>query len=509
MTKHAKRGGEVARNRLSEEAVGQPVPAALGRDAETGSRIITLHWLHRLCAARADWDASMAIATNPLDGESTPPGATLEQSLHSARVALRRLRASIREYSTKLRVGKKVRRALRKLNEATNAARDADVWRAWLVAEMDSLDRAASIEAAELLDGIEQEREQTRKRVGKAFRNHLDPVLERLMNALEHLERRQSIAPDNPTQSFAALVAQQLAAGTDDLLRVLGERICLDVGDAPMHEELHKLRINLKRQRALIAPFSEWHPSLSEWYKMATRGQDSLGAMRDASGLMDIAVDRGKHALAGVLASVSRSHEEAFRNAWCVEGRADQSVAQFSLHAVTALRSLDESQPAPMEIERKYLLNGVPPETRAFAPVLIQQGWLPGVVLRERLRKTTRPDGEIQFTRTIKAGPLGARVELEEDAEQTLFEALWPFTAHARIRKHRHCVPHHSATWEIDVFVDRDLVLAEVELHSERDKPDIPAWLAPYIVRDVTEDPRFTNSAMATAENKLSEKESA
>jgi hypothetical protein len=37
-----------------------------------------------------------------------------------------------------------------------------------------------------------------------------------------------------------------------------------------------------------------------------------------------------------------------------------------------------------------------------------------------------------------------------------------------------------------------------VELREDQDVPAAPEWLAPYIVRDVTDDPSYTNSSMAT-----------
>ena len=42
-----------------------------------------------------------------------------------------------------------------------------------------------------------------------------------------------------------------------------------------------------------------------------------------------------------------------------------------------------------------------------------------------------------------------------------------------------------------------DLVLAEVELSSASERPALPDWLAPHVVREVTDDPRFTNLALA------------
>ena len=51
-------------------------------------------------------------------------------------------------------------------------------------------------------------------------------------------------------------------------------------------------------------------------------------------------------------------------------------------------------------------------------------------------------------------------------------------------------------TWEIDVFEGafRGLVIAEVEMDSETDEPELPDWLG----REVTGDRRYSNQVLAT-----------
>jgi CYTH domain-containing protein len=58
-------------------------------------------------------------------------------------------------------------------------------------------------------------------------------------------------------------------------------------------------------------------------------------------------------------------------------------------------------------------------------------------------------------------------------------------------------VSEGDLTWEIDQFLDRELVLAEVELRSADITPAIPAWLAPRMIEDVTERGEYTNLALA------------
>ena len=58
-------------------------------------------------------------------------------------------------------------------------------------------------------------------------------------------------------------------------------------------------------------------------------------------------------------------------------------------------------------------------------------------------------------------------------------------------------VPHGDHVWEIDVFLDRELVLAEVELRSSDEVAPLPPWLAPFVEREVTDDPAYLNAVMA------------
>jgi len=77
------------------------------------------------------------------------------------------------------------------------------------------------------------------------------------------------------------------------------------------------------------------------------------------------------------------------------------------------------------------------------------------------------------------------------DAEQLLDDAIGIV-----IEKTRYRVPHEGFIWEVDVFAGdhRGLVIAEVEMRSENDKPALPAWLG----REVTGDFRYSNQALAT-----------
>jgi CYTH domain-containing protein len=130
--------------------------------------------------------------------------------------------------------------------------------------------------------------------------------------------------------------------------------------------------------------------------------------------------------------------------------------------------------------------------------VEIEQGYLPGERLIERLRRIRGEDG-VELVRTMKEGTGLVRLEVEESVGPQVFDALWPLTAGRRLLKRRYRVADGELTWEIDQFLDRDLVLAEVELPAPEVEVAIPTWLSPWVQREVTEDPAYGNFELSRA----------
>ena len=158
----------------------------------------------------------------------------------------------------------------------------------------------------------------------------------------------------------------------------------------------------------------------------------------------------------------------------------------------------DASQALPVEIERKYLLRELPPHAeQATTPARIAQGYIPGEHIHERVRSWTPAKGAPKYTRTIKLGRGLSRVEVSEGLDADAFGRLWALTDGKRLSKSRYVVPEDDRVWEIDAFDDRSLVLAEVELEYESDEVVLPAWLAPFVVREVTEESEYVNVNLA------------
>jgi CYTH domain-containing protein len=159
------------------------------------------------------------------------------------------------------------------------------------------------------------------------------------------------------------------------------------------------------------------------------------------------------------------------------------------------------------EIERVFLLDRMPELDIESELWVIEQGYLlpaqdgfPGVAPEGRIRRCELPDGTVQYTHTIKKGMGLVREEYEREVTQEAFDLFWPDTKGRRIRKQRTRVPVGDFVWELDCFQGIDLVLAEIELQDPDTPVDIPDWLQPRILREVTSDPKYRNFELACAE---------
>lgn len=141
------------------------------------------------------------------------------------------------------------------------------------------------------------------------------------------------------------------------------------------------------------------------------------------------------------------------------------------------------------EIERKFLLKG--DAWRALGKgVAYRQGYLNSAKERT-VRIRTIAD---QAFLTIKGVSVGAtRAEYEYPIPLADCNAMLDTLAERPlIEKHRYKIPHGGLVWEVDEFSgdNRGLVVAEVELESEDQAFEKPAWVG----AEVTGDPRYFNA---------------
>lgn len=155
------------------------------------------------------------------------------------------------------------------------------------------------------------------------------------------------------------------------------------------------------------------------------------------------------------------------------------------------------NHPSHLEIERKYLLKSLPAMPAPLDVLEIDQGYLPGTTIMERLRRQTSRDGTTRYFRTIKLGMGVERTELEDETDERTFEHLWVLTKGARLRKRRYVVANGDDRWEIDEFTDRALTLAELEIDRADARIIFPDWLTPALVREVTDEREYSNRSLA------------
>ena len=148
------------------------------------------------------------------------------------------------------------------------------------------------------------------------------------------------------------------------------------------------------------------------------------------------------------------------------------------------------------EIERKFLVVGDAWRKKAGPPSAIVQGYLARgrqATVRVRIR-----DGR-SATLTIKSRERGvSRAEFEYRLPIKDAKALLELCGRSRIEKQRFTVTQGKLVWEIDVFAGahQGLVLAEVELVRIDQEISLPPWIG----AEVTTDPRYRNSALASVQ---------
>ncbi len=439
-------------------------------------------------------------AQRALDRLNDPSDA---EALHDFRVSLRRLRTNLQAYGAYLSVGvgKKLRRKIRDLAATTGGGRDSEVHLSWLESRRDELspDEIAGFQA--LVESLEASREAgyaqaaggTAARFGK-----LRQKLERRLGRVEAASRDGGLYAG---VSFATAVERVLPAYSAEVDMCLSRvHTIADVGEA------HRARIRAKRLRYILEPIASEVEGVEDVIDGLKNLQDLLGALRDAQLLEALAEDRlvdrppesgvaaqrpGLERVGALLREEQARLFAQVRQSWLGEASGD-----FFAAVEAVCERLGATHPADIEIERKYLLTELPSSITGRPYRHIDQGYLPGARLQERVRRIRERGGE-RYVRTVKVGAGIRRAQLEEEADPEVFRALWPLTDGRRLTKRRYRVPVDGLVWEIDEFTDRDLVLAEVELPAVDVVPEIHEWLRPYVVREVTDEAEYLNVNLA------------
>lgn len=260
------------------------------------------------CAvALAYLDDASAAAVRLGDGSD-------REALHAFRVAIRRLRVTVRAYpGIHESVPKKQRRRLRKLARATNAARDAEVQIEWFNERSARFTPAQRAALAPF-----RARLRARRRSELA---HAQQKLQRWFGKLERKLRRRLAALQvvaGPHEApFRAVAAATLVQYAGELEARLAE--ATQSTDA---DQLHATRIAAKRVRYLLEPLEPGLPDGGPLMERLKQLQDLFGALTDAHEL-EVTFQREGAAVAaaaGMLRDDVTAVFDEFRNRWSPTG---------------------------------------------------------------------------------------------------------------------------------------------------------------------------------------------
>jgi CYTH domain-containing protein len=147
-----------------------------------------------------------------------------------------------------------------------------------------------------------------------------------------------------------------------------------------------------------------------------------------------------------------------------------------------------------MEIERKFLVKDNSFVDSAFKKKHIRQGYL--CADKERTVRVRITDNEAFLTIKSASNERGwSRYEFETQIQDIDAEELIKLCLPGIIDKVRHYVEYKGHIWEVDVFSGENegLTVAEIELESEDDAFELPAW----IDREVSGETRYYNAMLS------------
>ena len=195
-----------------------------------------------------------------------------EQALHDFRVALRRLRSTVRAYSTQLDgvLRKKDRRRLQRLADATSQARDAEVQIAHLRTLRTDLGPNDQAVVARLLRALRRRMRDGYRQANRVV-SQLYPKTARAVR-----ERLDEAAASDVDAAFRSVLGLLITTHARDLRPLLEQVPAIhDV------QALHQARIETKRVRYLLEPIRRSLPGSALLIGRLSRLQDLLGELHD------------------------------------------------------------------------------------------------------------------------------------------------------------------------------------------------------------------------------------
>ncbi|MBE2179642.1 MAG: CYTH domain-containing protein [Chthoniobacterales bacterium] len=145
-----------------------------------------------------------------------------------------------------------------------------------------------------------------------------------------------------------------------------------------------------------------------------------------------------------------------------------------------------------VEIERKFLVRDDGWRSGVTEHRMVRQGYL---ATDDTTTVRVRIAGDEAWI-TIKGKAEGLRrAEFEYAIPVSEADELMELCRGRVVEKVRHIVPQTPHVWEIDVFggSNAGLVVAEIELDSEDEAVELPAWIG----KEVSDDSRYLNARLA------------
>jgi adenylate cyclase len=145
-----------------------------------------------------------------------------------------------------------------------------------------------------------------------------------------------------------------------------------------------------------------------------------------------------------------------------------------------------------VEIERKFLVEHLPPDLSIETEDEIAQGYL--AIGEDQVRLRRRGDRHLI---TVKRGQGLTREEVEVPLPRESFDELWPLTEGRRLEKTRRTTLVEGGTAEVDTYHSplEGLITVEIEF-ADADAAGAftpPSWFA----RELTDDERYSNERLA------------
>ncbi len=458
---------------------------------EAGARIVAL-------ARLAEAEDAFAALAEPRAADA----------LRGFRRALRRLRATLRALAPALAGALPAEHlaCLGAVLRRTAPLRDAEVVGGWLQAIRGELAGPYRGALDWLADRVERRRQDAEEEQAEVVARRFRRLAPRLHHDLA--TRRAASARPGAPATFAAMLGAALraqtralreailaAAGPGDAAgleraRVEARRLAdlletlrgSEVDEAAAAAALHGLEELLRERREAYAAETTLEGALLDARaEEIRRGATAIAGLRPGLlAILRLAQKRG----ADLAARIAAEHldlkatpltDAAYAVVAALEGRGGDEDAK-------------EAGP-PAAPERRFLVTAIPPEGRGGDVEELEQGWLPGDG-RESVGVTRSPLGEQWFRARAPAPGRPGRVE---NVSRSEFEAFWPLTEGLRIAKRRHLVTA-APGWHFDEYLDRPLVLAVAE---EGNVEDPLPWLEPVLVREVSEERRYLDEALA------------